>query len=650
MMRGEVLVKRMLLVCVCTGLVVAAAIATSSPAVGDEKGPGEKPEALALVAQAQYRLAGGELAEGLRLFRKAAELDPANQELAEEFGLALAEGGLNDEALRQLRAVKALSPQGESTLGLLLAQSAQSPADLESAVLHLQRGVSSRARQGEARLVLAQSLVRLGRGKEAWSELSDMLEDRPDDPRLLILAGQALRQAGKFDESVEFLKRAANLPEFRQRAGLELVETLAAAGKFKEAAGVLGDFLQREGATSAGLTRWATLLARAGERSKAREVLDRVLSGDPSQREAVLLKALLEAGDGHIETAEGLYRRALAAGPDDVDAQMGLIRLLVEVRRLNEARPLLDQVWKEISDAKGDTRDPLVEVAQERATLELIDHKLEAARPWLDRCGGGPLPRRVLALWGEYFRSGEAFKEGLGFVRKAAVEDDPQTRRLQKALTAEFAIASGDDASGREVLDGLLAGDSDDVVAGLGVLERRKRFADAARGARAALARLGDAPAVVFALAAALERSGAWDEAVAEFRALLAKQPDNAASLNYLGYMFADRGVHLEEARTMLTKAVSLEPTSGAFQDSLGWVYFRLGDLDRAEKHLMEAVRLEPFDATVQEHLGDLFRARGEGAKAAESYRLALTARPEEDGQKERIEKKLGEVDGARAR
>ncbi|OFV82028.1 MAG: hypothetical protein A2Y78_04465 [Acidobacteria bacterium RBG_13_68_16] len=113
--------------------------------------------------------------------------------------------------------------------------------------------------------------------------------------------------------------------------------------------------------------------------------------------------------------------------------------------------------------------------------------------------------------------------------------------------------------------------------------------------------------------------------------------------------MFADRGVNLEEARTMLTKAVDLEPTSGAYQDSLGWVYFRLGEMDRAEKHLIEALRLEPFDGTLREHVGDLFRARGDKAKAAESYRRALGLTLEEAGQKERIEKKLAEVAGAPA-
>jgi Flp pilus assembly protein TadD len=97
----------------------------------------------------------------------------------------------------------------------------------------------------------------------------------------------------------------------------------------------------------------------------------------------------------------------------------------------------------------------------------------------------------------------------------------------------------------------------------------------------------------------------------------------------------------------MLTKAVSLNPTSGAYLDSLGWLYFQTGDLDRAEKHLTEAARLEPFDPTVQEHLGDLYKRRGNGLQAATAYRLALQQEMEETGQKERIEKKLAEVSGA---
>ena len=617
----------------------------------DQAGPAAapSPEVLALVAQAETRLAGGEYEEGLKLFRRAAELDPANPELAEEFGLALAEAGVNDEAVTQLQKSGNLTASGEATLGLLMAQAAQDPQGLEAAIVHLRRGVDAVSQGSQTRLILAQSLARLGKGAEAWEQVQTLLGDHPDDPRLWLLAGESLRLIGKFDDAVGYLKRAVAIPELQQRATLQLVDTLASARKFKEAADVLGEFLKKEGSTLAGLTRWATLLARSGDRAKAGEVLDKVLAGDPKQRDALLLKALLDAGDGQLDVAEQSYRRAVAAYPDDPDAAMGLARLLIEVRKLAEARTLLNEVWQQVEDKKVDNEEGAIEVAQERATLELLDHRADAALPWLKRCGGDAMERRTVALWGEYFRLRESYVEGAKFLRDAKTDDDPETSRLRSSLLAEFSLASGDEAGAAKVLDTLMSGDADDVVAGLGVLDRRKRFKEAVTRARAALARLSDAPAVQFTYAAALERSGAWDDAVAQFRKLLAKRPDDSGALNYLGYMFADKGVHLEEARDMLIKAVRADPSSGAFQDSLGWAYFRLGEIDRAEKYLTEAARLDPFDATVQEHLGDLLRARGDKAKAAAAYRQALANNPEDDGQKERIEKKLTEVAGAAA-
>ncbi|MDD5563499.1 MAG: tetratricopeptide repeat protein [Thermoanaerobaculaceae bacterium] len=632
-------------------LMSAVVVALASPARADDRAAEKadpSAEALALVAQGQMRLAVGAIAEGLKLFRRAVALDPDSHALAEEFGLALADAGINDEAVKQLDRAGELTPTGEATLGMLLAQAAQTPQELEAALPHLERGVGAVPNGGQARLVLAQSLLRLGKGPEAWEQVKVLLDDRPDDPRIWLMAGETLRLTGKFDEAAGYLERAAAVPDLNQQATLQLVDTLASARKYKEAAELLGNLLKKDGGTLAGMTRWATLLARAGDRAHAREVLDKVLAGDPNQRDAILLKAILEAGDGHLDVAEGLYRRAHAAHPDDPDAAMGLARLLVDMRRLPEARTLLNSVWQQIEEKKIDNPDATVEVAQERAALELLDHRPDAALPWLEKCGPGPLARRTLALWGEYYRLREAWSDGLAFLRGAKVEDGPDAVRLKSAIFAEFSLAAGDAAAAAPVLDKLLAGDADDVVAALGVLDRAKRFADAAAKARVAMARLGDAPEVQFAYAAALERSGAWDDAVAEFKKLLAKQPDNAAALNYLGYMFADKGVHLDEARGMLIKAVQLDPSSGAFQDSLGWVYFRLGDLDRAEKYLTEAGRLDPFDASVKEHVGDLLRARGDMTRAAEAYRQALANHPEEAGQKDRIEKKLAEVAGAK--
>ena len=167
---------------ICAGLGLALAGAP-------ERGAGSG-EALALVAQAQMRLAAGGIAEGVKLLRRASELAPDDPELAEEFGLALADAGMNDEAIKELRKTGGdLSPSGEATFGVLLAQASKSPAELEAAVKHLEMGVDAVPQGGPARLVLAQSLIRLGKGPEAWEQVRVMLDERPNDPRLFLLAG-----------------------------------------------------------------------------------------------------------------------------------------------------------------------------------------------------------------------------------------------------------------------------------------------------------------------------------------------------------------------------------------------------------------------------------------------------------------------------
>ena len=79
----------------------------------------------------------------------------------------------------------------------------------------------------------------------------------------------------------------------------------------------------------------------------------------------------------------------------------------------------------------------------------------------------------------------------------------------------------------------------------------------------------------------------------------------------------------------MLRLAVDIEPRNGAYLDSLGWVYYRQGKLDLAEKFLGQASQLMPRDPTVQEHLGDVYAKRGEYAKALERYKTALDLEPQ---------------------
>jgi Flp pilus assembly protein TadD len=315
-----------------------------------------------------------------------------------------------------------------------------------------------------------------------------------------------------------------------------------------------------------------------------------------------------------------------------------------------DARAELDTLWRKVSAAEKPVPEAVSEVAQDGAALELTDHQPEAARVWLGRIPAQPADRRIVALWAEYFRLREAWSEGLAWLAAAPLAADAATRRLHAGVVAEFKLAAGDEAGAEAVLAPLRTGSEEEVLAAIGALQRRQRSAETVAVARAALARFPESSELLFALAASLERSGAFDEAVERFRELIAREPENASALNYLGYMFADKGVNLEEARDLIRKAVDEEPSSGAYLDSLGWVYFKLGDLDRAEKYLTEAVRLEPFDATVQEHLGELHLARGDRPAAEAAFRRALASRPEEAGQQQRIEARLASLAGGQER
>lgn len=120
------------------------------------------------------------------------------------------------------------------------------------------------------------------------------------------------------------------------------------------------------------------------------------------------------------------------------------------------------------------------------------------------------------------------------------------------------------------------------------------------------------------------ERQHRLEPAERYFRQALALDPSNTMTLNYLGYMLADKGVQLPEALKLIQQAVNQQPANGAYLDSLGWVYFKMGDYDRAEVNLRSAAERDQTDATVHMHLGDLYEKTNRIRQAAAQWQLSL--------------------------
>lgn len=153
-----------------------------------------------------------------------------------------------------------------------------------------------------------------------------------------------------------------------------------------------------------------------------------------------------------------------------------------------------------------------------------------------------------------------------------------------------------------------------------------------------------------YARGIAYEQSKQWEEAEADLLKALELRPDHPQVLNYLAYSWVDRDVNLEAAKEMLVKAVSLRPRDGYIVDSLGWLYYRLGEFDDAVLQLEKAVSLQAADPTISDHLADAYWRVGREDEARYQWQRALWLEPADD-QIPLIEEKLksGLVDKVKA-
>src|SRR6202165_3516941 len=212
---------------------------------------------------------------------------------------------------------------------------------------------------------------------------------------------------------------------------------------------------------------------------------------------------------------------------------------------------------------------------------------------------------------------------------KEAVQKLPDDRDLRMVLDAQLADAGEFDKAVTDVRSFLKGGPEDrEVYLRLGIIYTRARRWTDAEESLAKAEQLSTKPEdkqyVAFLRGSTYERQKKYDEAEAEFRKVLAAEPQSAVTLNYLGYMNADRGVRLEESLNYIRQAVSLEAGHGAYLDSLGWAYFRLGKYELAEENLNKASQHMGSDPSVQEHLGDLYQKTGRLKLAAAHWERAL--------------------------
>lgn len=134
------------------------------------------------------------------------------------------------------------------------------------------------------------------------------------------------------------------------------------------------------------------------------------------------------------------------------------------------------------------------------------------------------------------------------------------------------------------------------------------------------------------------QRAGQIEKAEEIFEKCLEHYPDAHNVLNYLAYMWAEKGIKLEKGLEYITRALEFEPGSGAYVDTLGWIYYKQKRYREALEQIQKANRLIENDPTITDHLGDVFDALKDTGKALSYWKQSFLLDPENKTVAEKLE------------
>jgi tetratricopeptide (TPR) repeat protein len=215
--------------------------------------------------------------------------------------------------------------------------------------------------------------------------------------------------------------------------------------------------------------------------------------------------------------------------------------------------------------------------------------------------------------------------------------DSPLRRNAEIQLATDLdSLDRADEAKKR--LEKLIAEQPNDLEAIMalgGIVRARKQYGECAKIYSRGIATIATPQrsnwTIYYFRGICYERDKQWDKAEADLKMALQLYPDQPNVLNYLGYSWIDQGINLDEGMKMIRRAVDQRPEDGYIVDSLGWVYYRLGDYQEAMKHLERAVELKPDDPTINDHLGDVYWRLGRTLEAVFQWSHARDLKPEPD-------------------
>jgi tetratricopeptide (TPR) repeat protein len=568
--------------------------------------------------------------EALSHFDKVLAHDPKNAVVQYERAMVLVESGRTERAESELRVILATNPDfydANRILGrLILDRAGNSRAAIDEALKYLDAAFKANPEDLGTGLAVAQLYGTRERYADAERVLAQLVERSPDQRAINFAYAQVLTKVGRGDESRKYLEKTVQLDPTFGPAILQLVDIYQQANEWEKAADVLQPLVEDDSLNVELRRQQAYFYLRAGNAQSARDRFKALSDADPKDARTRFYYAEALSDLGNYAEAEAVYRQLLKEDPRDAEAASSFALSLAGQKKWDEASEAFNRVLTMSGVPDNLTalaRTQLAYIDLQKGNYAAAVETAKAIFVFRDKPNAQAINIAVEAL-----KRQEKYAEAVTLLAPLVKQFPSET--FLTARYVEALIRSGDKAKAKELADAQLTVGPRGTIAAAEAYMQAKDTKSAIDLMKRAVAAKPDEVDLRFQLGSLYERAEDYQNAEKEFLAVLEKQPEHAPTLNYLGYMWADRSMNLDRAKEMLTRAVGQEPQNGAYVDSLGWVYFRLGDLANAEKYLTDATQLMPRDATVHEHLGDVLAKRGQKSRALEVYRTALSLDPEE--------------------
>ncbi|CCK80014.1 tetratricopeptide repeat protein [Desulfobacula toluolica] len=322
------------------------------------------------------------------------------------------------------------------------------------------------------------------------------------------------------------------------------------------------------------------------------------------------------------------YKEILEIEPDNNRAQLGMALHYFKNNRKKQAENLFLDLGRDI-----ETNSRLVMVAVDEY---LSGQKYEdAVIVFSQMLKADPDNSTLNFFTGMSYEAVGDFKKAISYYLK--IKPDHSQYKKTILNIAMLYKRLGEELSARNYLEDkykLFPKDIDIIIYLASFYEKDNNYDQAIALFKKGLEDSPENTSLLFRLGALQDKAGFAEESMVTMKKIIEIDPKDASALNYLGYSYADRGIKLDEALLLLKRAYELRPDDGYITDSLGWVYYKLGQYQKAVEHLEKAAQLTSFETIISDHLGDAYQKTDQFKKALETYKKALSNAKDEDKNK----------------